>query len=298
MPALPRPREFALLFVDLNGARGVSVHLRLRDAPDLVAAPIGARDPVHAELARQLALHRGGGDGLQGAEDRAQARGVMRAPFAVADGPGDPRDLVVDVILRVAVPAGALQPGRDDQLGWLEPAGFAAIDPGAVVAGAGDSGPGLKVLERGAVCPVQDLLELLLPRGPVLGGLIVSGQAGAALVLSDRGVQDRDRLGERDRDVGVGAWLAGRLGGFAFKLDDPFGGGVRLGGLQPGQVIGERRVAAAGPAESWLRCAGRPAGTPRRTAWRSTVWPRLKPRACAPGPHHRPGGSPAWAALK
>ena len=47
----------------------------------------------------------------------------------------------------------------------------------------------------------------------------------------------------------VGGGLAGRLGGFAFELDEPFGGGVRLGGLQPGQVIGERRVAAAGPAE-------------------------------------------------
>ena len=249
MLALPRPRELAFLLVHLHGPRGVGVHLRLRDAADLVAAPVRARDPLHAELARQLALHRGGGDGLQRAEDRAHAHRVQGAPLAVAEGAGDPGDLVVDVVLRVAVPAGALQPGRDDQPGGLEPARLAAVDPGAVVAGAGDPGPGLQVLQRGPVGPVQDLLERLLPSGPVRGGLLVSGQAGAALVLPDRGVQHRDGLGERDGHVGVGGGLPGRLGGFAFELDEPFGGGVRLGGRQPGQVIGERRVAAAGPAE-------------------------------------------------
>ena len=46
----------------LDRARGIRVHLRLRDAADLVAPPIGARDPLHAELARQLALHCGGRD--------------------------------------------------------------------------------------------------------------------------------------------------------------------------------------------------------------------------------------------
>ena len=44
-------------------------------------------------------------------------------------------DLVVDVVLWVAVPAGALQPGRHDQPGGLEPAGLVLTDPGAVVAG-------------------------------------------------------------------------------------------------------------------------------------------------------------------
>jgi hypothetical protein len=40
-------------------------------------------------------------------------------------------------------------------------------------------------------------------------------------------------------------WAAGWRG-FAFQLDKPLGGGVRLGGPQPGQVIGERGVAVAG----------------------------------------------------
>jgi len=173
----------------------------------------------------------------------------MRAPFPVAHGPGDSRDLVMDVILRVSVSAGALQPRRDDQPGGLEPARFAAIDPGAVVAGAGDPGPGLHVLKCGPVGPVQDLLELLLLFSPVRRRLLVSGEAGAALVFPDGGVKHRDGLGERDRDIGVGGGLPGGLGGFAFEFDEPFGGGVRLGGFQPDQVIGERRVPAAGPTE-------------------------------------------------
>ena len=44
----------------------------------------------------------------------------------------------MNVVLGVAVPAGALQPGRDDEPGGLEPARLAAVDPGAVVAGPGD----------------------------------------------------------------------------------------------------------------------------------------------------------------
>jgi hypothetical protein len=33
------------------------------------------------------------------------------------------------------------------------------------------------------------------------------------------------------RHIGVGSGLPGRLGRLAFQLDEPFGGGVRLGGL-------------------------------------------------------------------
>jgi hypothetical protein len=33
------------------------------------------------------------------------------------------------------------------------------------------------------------------------------------------------------------------------EFDEPFGGGVRLSRLEPGQMLGEGRVAAAGPAE-------------------------------------------------
>jgi hypothetical protein len=106
---------------------------------------------------------------------------------------------------------------------------LAAVDPDAVVAGAGDPGPGLQVLQRGPVGPEQDLLKRLFASGPVGASLLVSVQAGAALVFPQGGVQHRDRLGEGNRDVVVGGGLPGRLGGFAFEFDEPFGGGVRLG---------------------------------------------------------------------
>jgi hypothetical protein len=188
VPARPRPRELAFLLVHLHGPGRVGVHLRLRHAAYLVAASVGARDPVHAERARQLALHRGSRDGLQGAEDPTHAHGVQGQPLPVAERPGDPGDLIVNVILGITVPAGALQPGRDDQPGGLEPARLAPVDPGAVVTAAGDPGPSLQVLQRRPVGPVQDLLEHRLPAGPVRGGLLVAGLAGAALVLPDRGM--------------------------------------------------------------------------------------------------------------
>jgi hypothetical protein len=78
---------------------------------------------------------------------------------------------------------------------------------------------------------------------------LVSVQAGAALVLPDRGVQHRDGLGERDGHVVIGGRLPGRPGCLAFQLDEPFGGGIRLGRSEPGEMISERGVAAAGSAE-------------------------------------------------
>jgi len=62
-------------------------------------------------------------------------------------------------------------------------------------------------------------------------------------------LQHGDGLGERDGHVGVGSGLTGRLGGLPFQLDEPLGGGMRLCRRQPGQVIGERGIPAAGPAE-------------------------------------------------
>ena len=96
---------------------------------------------------------------------------------------------------------------------------------------------------------MQDLLEPLLPARPVRRRPLVAGQPRPARVFPDRGVQHRDRLGERDRHVGVGGGLAGRLRRLPLQLDQPLGRGVRLGGQQPRQVIGELRVAAARPAE-------------------------------------------------
>ena len=249
MSALPFSCEFAFLLVHADGPRGVGVHLCLRHAADLVAAPVCARYPLHAELPRQLALHRDGRHRLQRTEDRAQARRVKRAPLPVARGAGDTADLVVNVILRIAIPAGALQPGRDDQPCSLEPAGLLPVDTDSVIPGTGDSGPDLHVLQRRPVGPVQHLLEPLLAPGPVRRRLVVTGQSGPARVFPDRGVQDRYRLGERDSHVGIDGGLASCLGRLAFKLDQTFCGGVGLGGRQPRQMIGEPCVLPSGPAK-------------------------------------------------
>ena len=76
--------------------------------------------------------------------------------------------------------------------------------------------------------------------------LLVTGLPGPAGVLPNRGMQHRDRLGERDGHVGVDGGLAGHLGCLASHLDQPLRGGVRFGGRQPGQVIGELGIASPG----------------------------------------------------
>ena len=171
----------------------------------------------------------------------------MRAPLPVTCGPGDSRDLVVNVILRVAVAAGALQPRRHDQARILEPARFLAINPDTVIAGPGDPRPHLQVFQRGPVTPVQDLLELVLLPGPVRCRPLVPGQLRPAGVFPEGGMQYRDRLGERDGHVGVDRGLAGRPGRLPLQLDYPLRRRMRLSGPQPRQVISELGITAARP---------------------------------------------------
>ena len=230
-------------------ARGVGVHLLLRDALDLVAVAVRARHPRHAELAGQAALGVGRDDGLDRAQDLAQAHGVQRPVLPVPHGLDQPGDLVVDVILRIPVPAGALQPGRHRDQRFLEPARLLAVHPPPVVAGPGHPGPFLHVLQARAVGGLQYLLVLVLNPGPPRRCRLIPGQAGPALVLPDRGMEHRDRLRQRHRHVGVRRRLPGRLRRLPLQLQQPLGCGVRLSRLQPRQVIGELRVIAPRPAQ-------------------------------------------------
>src|ERR1700730_21097 len=93
--------------------------------------------------------------------------------------------------------------------------------------------------------------------------MLVSREAGAALVLADGGVQHRDGFGEGDGDVVVGGGLAGGPGGFAFEFDEPFGGGVRLGRLEPGAMGGGGGGAGPGAGEPSVRARGRRRGNTR-----------------------------------
>jgi hypothetical protein len=64
--------------------------------------------------------------------------------------------------------------------------------------------------------------------------------AGLAGVLAEGGVESRDRLGERNRQVEEERFLPGLLDGLDPQFAVACGGGVRLGGQQCGVQIGDR----------------------------------------------------------
>jgi hypothetical protein len=92
---------------------------------------------------------------------------------------------------------------------------------------------------------------------PVLVAVVVAGLAGQAGVLAEGGVEERDALGQRQGQVEKKGALAGFLDGFGPQFASAFGGGVRLGGQQPGVQVGGFAAAARRPAE--LGAIGGPA---------------------------------------
>jgi hypothetical protein len=68
--------------------------------------------------------------------------------------------------------------------------------------------------------------------GPVGVAVFVAGLAGEAGVLAEGGVEERDRLGQRDGQVEEQRALPGLLGGLDAQFAAALGGGVRLGGQQ------------------------------------------------------------------
>jgi hypothetical protein len=76
-------------------------------------------------------------------------------------------------------------------------AGFAAVDAGAVGAGAGVAGLALEVAEPGVYGLPDHVVDLADQGGPVLVAVVVTCLAGQAGVLTQGGVEDRDGLGQR-----------------------------------------------------------------------------------------------------
>ena len=111
-------------------------------------------------------------------------------------------------------------------------AGLAAVDAGAVGAGAGVPGFPLEVAEPGVHGLPDHVIDLGDQGGPVLVAVFVSGLAGQPGVLAERGVEDRDRLGQRQGQVEEQGTLTGLLDSFGPQLALAFGGGMRLGGQQ------------------------------------------------------------------
>jgi len=91
--------------------------------------------------------------------------------------------------------------------------------------------------------------------------------------------------------------LPGLLDGLGPELALGFGSGVRLGRQQLGVQVSGIPAITWWPAQPGA-IRGFALTNCRSYGLRSTVWPGSNPNALAPGPHHRPGGSPpvslAW----
>jgi hypothetical protein len=116
-------------------------------------------------------------------------------------------------------------------------------------ADAGVSGFALEVVEARPGGVPDHGVDLGDQAGPVRVACRIAGLAGQPGVLPQRGVEDRDRLRQRQGQVEVQRALAGLTGGFGPQFVLAFGGCVWLGGQQPGVDAGGVLPAARRPAE-------------------------------------------------
>ena len=230
-------------------AGGEQAHHLAADAFDLEAVAVVPRDPFQAEPAGEGFFQVLGDDRGDRADVLVVPEGVRRPPFAVGRRPGDVGDLGVDVQLHVAVPGGVLQPVRHRQVRLVPLAGLPAVHPGAVGAGAGVAGLALEVAEPGVHGLPDHLVDLADQAGPVRIAVVVAGLAGQAGVLPEGGVEDRDRLGERNRQVEEERALPSLLDRLGPQLALAFGGGVRLGGQQLRVQVGGFAAITRRPAQ-------------------------------------------------
>ena len=249
VPLLEPRRAGAHVGGDRLAARGEQPHHLPGDALDLEPVAVIARHPLHAEPAGQRLLQVLGGDRGDRADVLVVAEGVRCPPFAVGPCSGGVGDLGVDVQLHVAVAGGVLQPVRHRQVGLVPLAGLPAVHPGVMRAGAGVAGLALEVAEARPGGLPDHGVDLGDQAGPVGVACLVAGLAGQAGVLPERGVEDRDRLRQRQGQVEVQRALPGLAGGFGPQFVLAFGGGVRLGGQQAGVDAGGVLPAAGRPAE-------------------------------------------------
>ena len=291
--ALLEPRRAgAQVRGDRLAPRGEHAHHLAADALDLEAMAVIARDPLEAEPVGERFFQVLGDDRGDRADVLVVAQRVRRPPFPVDAGPGDVGDLGVDVQLHVTVAGGVLQPVRHRQVRLVPLAGLPAMHPRAVGAGAGIARLALEVFEPGVHGLPDHVVDLGDQAGPVLIAVVVAGLAGQAGVLAEGGVEDRDRLGQRQGQVEEQGALPGPADSLGPQLAPALGGGVRLGGQQL-RCTG-RRLCGRCPEcrPSWVPSGAWRSPNSRSYGSRSTRWPGSKPSAFAPGPHQRPGGSP------
>jgi len=88
--------------------------------------------------------------------------------------------------------------------------------------------------------------------GPVGVAVFVAGLAGEAGVLAEGGVEERDRLGQRNRQVEEQRTLAGLPGGLDPQFAATLGGGMRLGGQQLRVQVSGFAAVSRRPAQNCL----------------------------------------------
>jgi hypothetical protein len=239
-------RQARGLRADALPPRGEHVHQRLAHAGDLPAVAVAARHPADAEPPGERVLRGDRGDGGGGRAVPVQRHRVQRPPFPVGLPADLVQDQVVDVQLRVAVPAGVLPEGGDHPLAGIFP-------PAAgVVSGAGLAGLALEVVQRGGVALHDRVPDVLGDGLPLLAGVRLAALRCGGRVGQGAGVEQRDGLGDAERRVPVKVWspdLSLRLG---HQLGTSLGRGLGLGG-QHGLVdlIGGAEAAGC-PAQAGL----------------------------------------------
>jgi hypothetical protein len=123
------------------------------------------------------------------------------------------------------------------------------VHPRVVRAGGGVPGFPLEVAEPGPDRLPDHLVDFADQARPVLVTFSVAGLAGQSGVLTERGMEDRDRLGQRNGQVEEQRALPGLLGRLDPQLVLAVGGGVRLGGHQLRVQVGGFAAAVVGLAQ-------------------------------------------------
>ena len=254
VPLLEPRRAVAQVGGDALTPGGEHAHHVAADALDLEPVAVITHGPFQAEPGGEGFFQVLGDDRGDRADVLVVAQGIRGPPFPVGGRFRDMGDLGVDVQLHVAIPGGVLEPVRDRQVGLVPLTGLLAIDPGVVGAGAGVAGLALEVAEPGVDGLPDHVIDLGDHGGPVLVAFLVAGPAGQAGVLTEGGVEDRDRFRQRDGQVEEQGALARLLDSLGTQLALALGGRVRLGRQQLSVHVG--RLAAAGRGPTQLRAIG------------------------------------------
>jgi hypothetical protein len=291
VPLLEPRRAAAQVRGDRLAAGGEHAHHLAANARDLEPVPVVAGSPFQAEPSSEGFLQVLGHDRGDRPDVLVVTERVRGPPLPVGCRPGGVGDLGVDVQLHVTVPRGVLQPVGHRQVRLVPLAGFPAVHPGAVGAGAGVPGLPLEVAEPGVHRVPDHVVNLAEQGGPVLIPRGVTGLAGQAGVLAEGGVKERDGLGQRQGQVEEQGALAGLPGGFDAELALAVGGGVRFGGQQPGVHVGDLPAAVRRPAQRGT-VGGSALAEEQVVGFTLGRLTGLEAEGFRAGPHQRPGGSP------